>query len=563
MCTRSCFDPSAAIVVTTAGGRLMIRSIRWTVMCVSMLVGAAELVQATTITFETHTPIPDDNNPQFQDGYRFDFNARGWIVTLFDELGAPYTTNGTVRLLASGDRSSSTAYVDMTHVSGTPFTLNRLDVATMFPDLGNGGLTITGQLTGGGDITQSVTLTPSYTTLVLPPTFTNLTTVRFQDTISGDYRTEPGFALDNIVIETIPEPSTPVLLLLATIAFAPLLRCNRNSLYAHWLPSENDRPRKDLLMKSTTALVLFTFILLCVPTAQADTFGSGLNTFEIEFVTIGNPDNPDDTTGSPNPAGKVEYAYRMGKYEISGDMIDKANAEGGLGIRRADRSPNQPATQVSWFEAAHFVNWLNTSTGSTPAYKFGDGGERDFQLWQPADAGYNPNNLYRNSQATYFLPSMDEWYKAAYYDPNTGGYYDYPTGSNSAPTPVASGTAAGTAVFSGQLEPADITRAGGLSPYGTMGQGGNVWEWEETDRDLVNDSTSSARGVRGGGWGSDSGSLLSSLRRDNTGRPSSSHSKRGFRVASTPEPSSYALTLLGMGWLGMKRGDRRQRKVVA
>ena len=35
-----------------------------------------------------------------------------------------------------------------------------------------------------------------------------------------------------------------------------------------------------------------------------------------------------------------------------------------------------------------------------------------------------------------------------------------------------------------------------------MGQGGNVYEWEETDFDLVNGPTdsSSARGVRGGLW---------------------------------------------------------------
>jgi len=79
----------------------------------------------------------------------------------------------------------------------------------------------------------------------------------------------------------------------------------------------------------------------------------------------------------------------------------------------------------------------------------------------------------------YFLPSVDEWYKAAYYDPTGGAYYDYPTGSNTAPTPVASGTAAGTAVYSGQVGPANITLAGGLSPYGTMGQGGNVYEWDE------------------------------------------------------------------------------------
>ena len=113
-------------------------------------------------------------------------------------------------------------------------------------------------------------------------------------------------------------------------------------------------------------------------------------------------------------------------------------------------------------------------------------------MWQSGDTGYNPNNLYRNSEAYYFLPSVDEWYKAAYYDPNGNGgsgvYFSYPTGSDTVPTPVASGTAANTAVYGQSFfkVPADITQAGGLSPYGTMGQGGNVMEWEETDLDLVN-----------------------------------------------------------------------------
>ena len=112
-----------------------------------------------------------------------------------------------------------------------------------------------------------------------------------------------------------------------------------------------------------------------------------------------------------------------------------------------------------------------------------------FELWTISDAGYNPNNLYRNSLARYFLPSVNEWYKAAYYDPTSGVYYNYPTGSDTAPTAVANGTAAGTAVYNRRrLQTAlRISRiAGGLSPYGTMGQGGNVFEWEETDFDLVN-----------------------------------------------------------------------------
>ncbi len=102
---------------------------------------------------------------------------------------------------------------------------------------------------------------------------------------------------------------------------------------------------------------------------------SGANEFTIDFVPIGNPGNTADTTGSPNPAGKVDYFYRMGKYEISRDMITKASAAGGLGITLADMSSyggngvDRPATGVTWNEAGRFVNWLNTSQGYSAAYK--------------------------------------------------------------------------------------------------------------------------------------------------------------------------------------------------
>lgn len=171
-------------------------------------------------------------------------------------------------------------------------------------------------------------------------------------------------------------------------------------------------------------------IVLLTSKVHADTFGTDANEFTIEFVDIADPENPDDTTGNPNPAGRVEYEYRIGKYEISETMIDKANTLGGLGITHENRGAHKPATLVSWFEAARFVNWLNTNSGHTPAYKFSG---NIFELWQPGDAGYDPSNRFRNSQAFYFLPSTDEWYKAAYFDPNTGVYYDYPTGSDSEP----------------------------------------------------------------------------------------------------------------------------------
>jgi sulfatase modifying factor 1 len=307
-------------------------------------------------------------------------------------------------------------------------------------------------------------------------------------------------------------------------------------------------------MKTTLALSSL-FVVALSSYALADSFGSGANTFNIDFVTVGNPGNTADTTGNPNPAGSVSYTYNMGKFDVSRDMITKANTLASLGIPLFDMTPyggngvNRPATGVSWNEAARFVNWLDTSTGSPPAYKFaiqpGEGGYNandDIQLWTLGDAGYNSNNPYRNSLAQYFLPNVDEWYKAAFYNPASGVYYDYPTGSNTAPTAVAGGTASGTAVFDGQPGPADITLAGGLSPYGTMGQGGNVYEWEETDYDLVNDSSSSDRGIRGGGWSSVLFNLSSSNRIFG-GVPSNGDGALGFRVASIPEPSTLLLTI--------------------
>jgi hypothetical protein len=289
------------------------------------------------------------------------------------------------------------------------------------------------------------------------------------------------------------------------------------------------------------------------------TFGSGANQFTMEFVTIGNPNNAADTTGIPNPAGSVAYTYNLGKYEVSRDMITKANSAGSLGIAMDDMTSfggngvNRPATGVSWYEAATYVNWLNTSTGGTAAYKFVGG---TFQLWSSTDAGYNANNMFRNSLAKFWLPSSNEWYKGAYGNAD-GSWSNFPNGTNSAPTAVASGTAANTAVYGRSLltGPADITNAGGLSSYGTMAQGGNVWEWNETAEDGINNTAGENREVRGGAWNSASSSLDASVRGSNN-PPTGGGNGIGFRVAMVPEPSALSLLAVGLGGLAMMRRRR-------
>ena len=305
-----------------------------------------------------------------------------------------------------------------------------------------------------------------------------------------------------------------------------------------------------------------------------DTFGTGSNQFTMTFVPIGNPGNAADTTGDPNPAGSVAYNYNMGKYEVSRDMIIKANAEGNLGITVPDmvnwygiqgNGADQPIAGVSWNQAARYVNWLNTINGFSAAYKFalqpgqpGYNSNANIELWNGSDFGFNGSNPFRNSLAKYFLPSMDEWYKAAYYDPNAnggkGGYWYYPTGSDTVPTPVSGGTTAGTAVYLQPYSqgPADITNVGGLSPYGVMGMGGNAREWLETELDLVNNSPLASRVERGGAWHDISSFILSASFRDND-PPFVNDRHIGFRVASIPEPSSAALLMLGFVGLWQRR----------
>ena len=178
-------------------------------------------------------------------------------------------------------------------------------------------------------------------------------------------------------------------------------------------------------------------------------------------------------------------------------------------------------------------------------------------LWSSPDAWQSGGeNLYRHKDAYYFLPSENEWYKSAYYNPDGLNYFDYATGSDAAPTAVASGTEEGTAVYNfATSSPASVDSAGGLSPFGTMGQSGNVWEFNESAYTPPNDSPFSDRVIRGGRWGNATNALSSSYR-DAYPPTLDDFASFGFRVASVPEPSTYALLLLtgaGALWLARRR----------
>jgi formylglycine-generating enzyme required for sulfatase activity len=307
---------------------------------------------------------------------------------------------------------------------------------------------------------------------------------------------------------------------------------------------------------SILSLLVITLLLSSFSPTKADTFGNGTNQFAIDFVSVGNPGN------SANPLtgyGSVSYEFRMGKYVISLDQVLAATANGLEGVPAGGwTSGQQPVGSLSWYQAAAFVNWLNTSKGFTQAYNLSwDGSAYRMSLWQAGDSGYDANNAFRNSLAHYFLPSENEWHKAAFGKADGSGYWLYATASDVVPVGVASGTAANTVVVNNLWEqtPASVEESGGLSDYGTMGQTGNTFQWLESAADGANDSPTEERSTGSVGYWydiSNTGSywyrgpeIVSSTDKWSTAPDNIAYPYMSFRVASVPEPSTYALLLLG------------------
>jgi hypothetical protein len=286
-----------------------------------------------------------------------------------------------------------------------------------------------------------------------------------------------------------------------------------------------------------------------------ESFGSGVNQFNIEFVEVKYANNSSYINSSPNPVGTVAYNYNMGKYEISRDIIQKANSAGTLGITLQDMSAyggnalSRPATGVSWLEAAKFVNYLNTSKGYQAAYSITG---NTLQLWDVSSS--TGSNRFRNINTHYFLPSIDEWFKAAFYNPSNNSYSNYATGSNSLPTSITGGIISSSAVYnlSESSGPADVNSCGGYSFFGTMGQSGNACEILETANDGVNDVANENRMKRGGSWYFNN-FLASNVTGEFFTAPNAEWADQGFRVASVPEPSALSLLAIGLGALAMMR----------
>jgi len=333
---------------------------------------------------------------------------------------------------------------------------------------------------------------------------------------------------------------------------------------------------------ATAALVALIFTSLAVPNAHAVT---------IDMVTVGNPGNTADTTGQPNPAGAVADSFQIMKFEFTNSQYAAflnsvaktdtyalyntdmgSNARGGITQSGSSGSftyavkenmGDKPVNYVSWFDAARVSNWLvngatGTSSTETGAYTLVGG----------QTSGTAPA---RNSGATFYIPTEDQWYKAAYYKGGStnAGYWDYATQSDTAPTAVTAnstgnGSAGSTGNFANYNRAADwngqdgnvttVGTNGGASAYGAFDMSGNVREWND-----LTGAAGSSRGLRGGGCSNDAGNLSSSS--SPTSVPQLFNVTVGFRLASpVPEPATLGMAsggaLCACGWWVLKRRRR-------
>jgi formylglycine-generating enzyme required for sulfatase activity len=284
---------------------------------------------------------------------------------------------------------------------------------------------------------------------------------------------------------------------------------------------------------------LVVLAILVGATAHADPIAHDGTVINMDFVTIGDPGNAKDTHG--DGYGAVDYVYDIGTYEVTQNQWSTVVAADTSGLLEDPGrwSGNQPVAVISWHDAAMFCNWLTSGNVTQGAYTIDGSG---------VVTGIDRNTAASTYGAFYAIPTENEWYKAAYYDPGKPGYWDYPTKHDDPNVPDGIDSAADTAfdaVFSDGYNhgrPNDVDNAGVLSAYGTMGQGGNVWEWNET-------AIGSMRGTRGGDWVGNSDDLHASTRFRSV-NPGASASYLGFRVARVPEPGSFALSLAALGIMG-------------
>jgi sulfatase modifying factor 1 len=307
--------------------------------------------------------------------------------------------------------------------------------------------------------------------------------------------------------------------------------------------------------------------------ADDTTYGAVADSFQImkyewtnsQYVQFLNAIDPDGV--NPNDV----YNANMGTSALSGISFDTNSSSGSKYAVRANMA-DKPVNLVSWWDAARVANWLHNGAqtyGSSDASASAPQNTGAYTLGT-STSSFPPG---RNPGAQFYIPTEDQWYKAAYYKGGgtNAGYWDYATQSDTDPTKVtASETGIGsagstgnsanygnTANWNGTLvgNVTTVGTNGGPGAYGTFDMNGNVFEWNDLTGDAGPGTT---RGTRGGNLNL----TVVSLQSDDYQLRATQYfsGEAGFRLAApVPEPSTYAMALAGLACGGYTMWRRRKR----
>jgi sulfatase modifying factor 1 len=330
-------------------------------------------------------------------------------------------------------------------------------------------------------------------------------------------------------------------------------------------------------MKSVFLAVLLFLAARVVWAVDVFNMPPGLTS--LEFVTVGDPGNAADTRFTTPGYGKVDYTYQIGKYDVTAAQyteflnavaatdtyglynasMDTANDQFGCNIKRGGSSgsytysvaanwADRPVNFVSWGDAARFCNWLENYQ-PTGLQELGTTEDGAYYL-NGATSQADLMAVVRKANAKYVIPTENEWYKAAYYDPaksGGAGYWTFATRSDTVPSNVFAYPDPGNHAnyYSGynytigypyyRTEVGAFTNS--FSAYGTFDQSGNLSQWSEEA------ANNSVRIERGGSFDQLWGDLAASLRGGEP--PNIEFRGLGFRIASVPEPNTIVSLFLG------------------